>query len=322
MKIRKRQEKCKLAPAPCLALWWQRCHRHYKPDASAGGNKNESLHHQPLIATFYHVFLLSPYFSFTFALVHPTLPPKTPIHILLFFRQVPVSVCEHVFMCVWWEGFLLKEVASHKSQLMSITLLPERHSSPCTRAHSPTALHARGPQEHRARSHTHTHLQRWTVTHSRHPTQMPEWAPRCRINTYIYTLLHTGILNRNPGIGCFSHLTHYKHALEPFFSPHKQISIASTSKYSFRVSDTQQEEVSYSFLLSPSAVNLSDTLVPQPTIIQKDCSNTRDTMEKRCQSRRRLSVGWLDAGKIWEYPVAVIVSGSSKTWILAVILIK
>lgn len=40
---------------------------------------------------------------------------------------------------VWREGSLVEEVASHKSQLMSITH-PEPHSSVHTRAYSPTAL--------------------------------------------------------------------------------------------------------------------------------------------------------------------------------------
>lgn len=40
-----------------------------------------------------------------------------------------------------------------------------------------------------------------------------------QIQTHMYMLLLAGILNRNPGIGCFSHLTHYKLALKPFFLP-------------------------------------------------------------------------------------------------------
>lgn len=166
----------------------------------------------PFIATFYGVFHQT-------VRVHPTLPPKLLLSCSLG-RCQRANACEHVFMCASM-CVLLKEVASHESQLMSITLFRSSIHPTAQGPIHPLLFTLVDPKSPRARSHTHTHLQRWTVTYSRNPTQMPEWAPT--------------------------------EPWSPTFYPHQHISIASTSKYSFRMSDTQQEEVSYSFLLSPSA---------------------------------------------------------------------
>lgn len=141
-------------------------------------------------------------------------------------------------MCTW--PLLVEEVASHKSQLMSITLI---RSSIHGRAQGPIH-HARTPRASGtfALSHRLTEVNCHSLKTSYADASMGAQM-HTRKHASARRLLHAGILNRNPGIGCLSHLTHYKQAREPFslFSPHKHVSIASTANYSFRTGDTQQE---------------------------------------------------------------------------------
>lgn len=71
-------------------------------------------------------------------------------------QRVCVRVCERACVCGCCVDLLLEEVAGHKSQLMSITLI---RSSIHPRAQGPihpSAFHTHGPQEPRAHSHSRT----------------------------------------------------------------------------------------------------------------------------------------------------------------------
>lgn len=191
-------------------------------------NSNQPLHHrQIMFLTFCapppRPLCLSP---LPLSAQLPDLPTLLPS------RQVPesvsVSMCMWLILCVCVRACLERGFAcggSGKSWEPADEYHPhpELHSLLWTRAHSPAAFQTCGP---RARSRSHARLQKWAVTHSGQPTQMQNWAPRCKTrhpDAHIHgpnltsRLPHTDILNRIPGIGSFSHLTHYKQALEPFF---------------------------------------------------------------------------------------------------------
>ncbi len=126
--------------------------------------------------------------SFTFALVHPV--SQFPTLFLLLFMQVPASVCEHVFvwvlceLCVWWEGLLVEEVASHKSQLMSITLI-RSSIHPCAQGPIHPLLFKLVDPKSPGHVPTLTHAYRGELS----PTQdILHRAPRCtHTNTHTYT---------------------------------------------------------------------------------------------------------------------------------------
>lgn len=146
----------------------------------------------------------------------------------------------------------MKEVASHKSQLMSITLIRSSIHWCAQGSIHPLLfrlLDPRRPGQIPTLTHTHTHT--GVNCHSLHQDTLHRCQtghPEAYTQTCAHILLHTGILNRRPGIDCFSHLTHYKADPGAILFPYKHVFIASTSKYSYRTSDTQQEEASISFM--------------------------------------------------------------------------
>lgn len=103
---------------------------------------------------------------------------------------------------MWREGSLMEEVASHKSQLMSVTLIRSPIHQ-CTQGPiHPRLFRTCGPQEPWANSHPLTLMLR-CVTLWKHPTQMSGWVPRC-IHSHTRRLLRAHILSQRAGIDCFS----------------------------------------------------------------------------------------------------------------------
>lgn len=85
---------------------------------------------------------------------------------------------------------------------------------------------------------------------------------------------------------------------------YKYASAAPTSKYSFQTNDSQQGEVSFSFMPSTSAVNLSDKRVQQP--MPMICCEVRGSGKERCRTWCHCTdewETWKDGGNICVYPV-------------------
>lgn len=98
---------------------------------------------------------------------------------------------------MWREGSLMEEVASHKSQLMSVTLIRspihQRKQGPI----HPRLFRTWGPQEPWANSHPLTLMLR-CVTLWKHPTQMSGRVPRClHAHTLTPTRTHVKPESRN-----------------------------------------------------------------------------------------------------------------------------
>lgn len=153
---------------------------------------------------------------------------------------------------VWREGSLVEEVASHKSQLMSITLIRSPiHQSTQGPIH-PRFLRTCGPQEPWANSQPHSE-----VCHSlKTPHTDVRWAPRCiHSNVRAPTPTHTHIKPESRNRLFFLIWLIINRPLELIYFPYKHLSIASTSKRSFRMSNTKHRtKCHFHFCLPRSAL--------------------------------------------------------------------
>lgn len=130
-----------------------------------------TINHSMFQSTMFFPVCLSHCLCFLFHLC-PSLPNPPTSRLcspICLFRQVPVRVCEHVSVCVWWEGLLQEEVASHESQLMSITLIRSSiHPHAQGPIHPPlfTPVNPESPQARSHRTLTHDYRGELSLTHS------------------------------------------------------------------------------------------------------------------------------------------------------------